>query len=126
MKQNILIVDDEVRFATMLSKRLALRGYGCDVVHDGESALDLLSRRIYKLIVLDLRLPGLSGKDVLERLNISHPDLPVIIMTGHGNDIDRDECLRLNAQAFLQKPVDISHLIRIYEEINGPEDETEG
>lgn len=120
LKQNVLIIDDEKRFATMLSKRLALRGYCCDVAHDGESGLELLIQGHFQLVVLDLRLPGLSGEEVLERIKIKHPDLPVIILTGHGNEKERKKCMALKAHSFLNKPVDLSFLVGLFEKITEP------
>ena len=120
MKHDVLIIDDEVRFATMLSKRLSLRGYTCDVVYDGESGLALLARQGFNLVILDLRLPGLSGEEVLEQIKKIQPDLPVIILTGHGNDKERETCMRLKAHAFLNKPVDLVELVCIFDEIVKP------
>ena len=120
MKHDVLIIDDEVRFATMLSKRLSLRGYTCDVVYDGESGLALLARQGFNLVILDLRLPGLSGEEVLEQIKKIQPDLPVIILTGHGNEKERETCMRLKAHAFLNKPVDLVELVCIFDEIVKP------
>lgn len=118
-KPNVLIIDDEKRFATMLSKRLSLRGYSCEVVYDGESGLEVLPRHPFKVVVLDLRLPGLSGEEVLERIKMEQPDLPVIILTGHGNEKERAKCMGLNAHSFLNKPVDLSFLVDLFEKILG-------
>lgn len=119
---NVLIVDDEKRFATMLSKRLSLRGYSCEVVFDGESGLEMLNKQPFNVVVLDLRLPGLSGEEVLERIKMKHPDLPVIILTGHGNEKEREKCMGLKAHSFLNKPVDLAALVTLFEQIavNGP------
>jgi DNA-binding NtrC family response regulator len=122
-KPYVLIIDDEKRFATMLSKRLSLRGYLCEVVYDGETGLEMLPRHPFKVVVLDLRLPGLSGEEVLERIKIEQPDLPVIILTGHGNEKERQVCMGLKAHSFLNKPVDLSNLVDLFETIIGPEDQ---
>ncbi len=117
IKPYVLIIDDEQRFATMLSKRLSLRGYLCEVVYDGESGLAMLPRHPFKAVILDLRLPGLSGEEVLERIKMEQPDLPVIILTGHGNEKERTRCMGLHAHAFLNKPVDLAQLVSLFEEI---------
>ena len=119
IKPSVLIIDDEERFATMLSKRLSLRGYSCEVAFDGESGLEMLFNQCFKVIVLDLRLPGLSGEEVLERIKMKHPDLPVIILTGHGNEKEREKCMGLKAHSFLNKPVDLSTLVALFEQIVG-------
>lgn len=116
-RSNILIIDDEERFATMLAKRLLLRGYDSTVMHDGESGLEALRQHAFRVVILDLRLPGISGEEVLDRAKKEQPDLPVIILTGHGNDKERELCMRLNAHAFLNKPADLSGLVKMFEEI---------
>ena len=117
----VLIIDDEERFANMLAKRLSLRGYACEVAYDGESGIEMLASRPFKVVVLDLRLPGLSGEDVLKCIKMKHPDLPVIILTGHGNQKEQDVCMGLKAHAFFNKPVDLSSLVAIFETIIGSE-----
>lgn len=123
IKPYVLIIDDEKRFATMLSKRLSLRGFLCEVVYDGESGLEMLPRFPFRAVVLDLRLPGLSGEEVLERIKMKQPDLPVIILTGHGNEKERKTCMDLNAHSFLNKPVDLSQLVSLFHDILGRDSE---
>ena len=103
----VLLVDDEIDFATTLSKRLRLRGMGVDVVHDGQQALDYVKEREPDVMVLDLKMPGLRGMEVLARLSTAHPNLQVIILTGHGTDREEKEARRLNAFDYLRKPTDI-------------------
>ena len=103
----VLLVDDEIDFATTLSKRLRLRGMGVDVVHDGQQALDYVKEREPDVMVLDLKMPGLPGMEVLARLSTAHPNLQVIILTGHGTDREEKEARRLNAFDYLRKPTDI-------------------
>jgi DNA-binding response OmpR family regulator len=103
----VLLVDDEIDFATTLSKRLRLRGMGVDVVHDGQQALDYVHKREPDVMVLDLKMPGLPGMEVLARLSTANPDLQVIILTGHGTDLEEKEARRLNAFDYLRKPTDI-------------------
>jgi len=112
----------------MLSKRLSLRGYECEVAYDGETGLEMLPLHAFRVVVLDLRLPGLSGEDVLKCIKMKHPDLPVIILTGHGNEKERTICMGLKAHSFLNKPVDLSTLVTIFETIIGPDSDqlTEG
>ena len=85
MKQyNLLIVDDEQRFADMLVKRFSLRGCHCDVCYNGQQALDLVKRKNFFLILLDLRLPDIYGIEVLERIKLISAMTPVVILTAHG------------------------------------------
>ncbi len=103
----VLLVDDEVDFATTLSKRLKLRGMGVDVVHDGEQAVEYVKEREPDVMVLDLKMPGLPGMEVLRRVSKTNPNLQVIILTGHGSDREEQEARTLNAFDYLAKPTDI-------------------
>jgi DNA-binding response OmpR family regulator len=62
------------------------------------------------VIILDLRMPGIDGIEVLRQVKASRPRIEVIILTGHGSEDDRKTCLELGAFAYLQKPVDIEEL----------------
>jgi two-component system response regulator CpxR len=106
----VLLVDDEVDFVTTVSSRLALRGIGADVVHDGQQALDYVEKREPDVMVLDLNMPGLHGMDVLRRLSKTNPEIEVLILTGHGTDRDEEEARRLKAFDYLSKPTDIDTL----------------
>ena len=63
------------------------------------------------VMVLDLRMPGIDGMEVLRRVKKTYPQIEVIIMTGHGSDKDEEEARRLGAFDYLRKPVDINHLM---------------
>jgi DNA-binding response OmpR family regulator len=118
MKHNkILIVDDEQRYADMLSRRLALRGLICKVCYDGQTAIDLHANEPFTMVILDLRLPDLYGTEVLAQIKQCCPTTQVVILTGHGTEQDRLECLEIGAHAFLNKPVDIDQLVSIMSRI---------
>jgi DNA-binding response OmpR family regulator len=110
---NILIVDDEKRYANMLAKRLNLRGCVCEVCYDGRQALDVLIRKQFFLTLLDLRLPDMYGTEVLTRIKACCAKMPVIILTAHGTEKDRVECMRQGAYAFMHKPLGIEALMTI-------------
>ena len=114
MKQyDLLIVDDEQRFANMLAKRLMLRGCHCDICYNGQQALDLVRRKNFFLILLDLHLPDIYGTEVLTRIRKNDERTPVIVVTGHGTEKDRQECMQQGAYAFMRKPVGIDELMTI-------------
>jgi DNA-binding response OmpR family regulator len=114
MKQyHLLIVDDEKRFADMLAKRLMLRGCQCDVCYRGQEALDLIERDNFSLVLLDLHLPDIYGTEVLTRIKNVDTQTPVIILTGHGTEKDRQECMQQGAYAFMHKPLGIDELMAI-------------
>lgn len=106
----VLLVDDEREFVQTLSERLLLRDMGSAVAYDGESALEMLREDEPEVMILDLKMPGIDGMEVLRQVKATQPDIEVIILTGHGNETDRETCMGLGAFAYLQKPVDIDVL----------------
>lgn len=106
----LLLVDDEREFVHTLSERLLMREIGSSVVYDGEQALAFMDEDEPDVMVLDLKMPGIDGLEVLRRVQTRHPHVRVIILTGHGSREDERQCLELGAFAYLQKPVDIDVL----------------
>lgn len=118
MKQyDILIVDDEERFANILARRLSLRGCVCEVSYSGQEALDKIKRKNFFLILLDLHLPDIYGIEVLTQIKKFGSKTPIIILTGHGNEEDRRQCMQLGAYDFIHKPLGIETLVNLLEEI---------
>jgi two-component system, OmpR family, response regulator CpxR len=105
-----LLVDDEQEYVLTLSQRLETRDIDSHVVHDGEQALDAVGGEVPDVMVLDLKMPGIDGVEVLRRVKREHPDVEVIILTGHGSEEDERMAKDLGAFAFLTKPVDIDVL----------------
>jgi two-component system, OmpR family, response regulator CpxR len=108
----VLLVDDEKDFALTLSERLQMRDINSSVVHDGDEALSYVKSEEPDVMVLDLRMPGIDGIEVLRRMKREHPKVEVIILTGHGTEKDKSLALELGAFAFLQKPVDVDVLAK--------------
>jgi CheY-like chemotaxis protein len=106
----VLLVDDERDFVQTLSERLIMRDMGSAVAYDGESALTMIRDEEPEVMILDLRMPGIDGIEVLRQVKSTNPDIEVIVLTGHGTEKDKDICMALGAFAFLQKPVDIQLL----------------
>lgn len=118
MKQyDLLVVDDERRFADMLAKRLNLRGCNCEVCYSGREALNILQRKNFFLVILDLHLPDLYGSEVLREIKKISAKTPVIILTAHGTEKDRQECMKIGAFDFMQKPLVIEKLMAILAQI---------
>lgn len=111
-QQNIkvLVVDDEVAFANTLAQRLKMRALQVGTAYDGEEALSKLKNEEPDVVVLDLRMPGMHGMDVLKEMKKEYPDIEVIVLTGHGTDKDEEEVKRLGGFGFLNKPADIEAL----------------
>jgi DNA-binding NtrC family response regulator len=93
-----------------LSERLEMRDVGSAVAYDGESALQMVEQDEPDVMILDLKMPGIDGIEVLRRVKDTNPHVEVIILTGHGSDEDCRTCMELGAFAYLQKPVDIEAL----------------
>jgi len=110
LPSKVLLVDDEKEFAQTLSERLISRDVGSHAVYDGQQALDLLKDDRPDVMVLDLKMPGIDGIEVLRQTRKTHPNIKVIILTGHGTEDDRKICMELGAFAYLQKPTDIEKL----------------
>ena len=118
MKQyDLLIVDDEKRFANMLAKRLTLRGCRCEVSYNGRQALEQVRQKNFFLVLLDLHLPDIYGTEVLARIKVISAMTPVIILTGHGTEADRRACMQQGAYAFMHKPLGIDELMGILDRI---------
>lgn len=107
----VLFVDDEEDFVRTMVERMEMRDLGGNVALSGQQALDMLRDELPDVMVLDLRMPGIGGMDVLRRVKQSYPQVQVIIMTGHGSDEDEAEARRLGAFEYLRKPVDIAQLV---------------
>lgn len=109
----VLLVDDEREFVQTLSERLQMRDMGSAVAYDGESALNLLQDDEPEVIIIDLKMPGIDGLEVLKKVKKERPEIEVIVLTGHGSETDRRLCMELGAFDYLQKPVDINHLSQV-------------
>jgi len=107
----VLMVDDEEDFVKTLAERMKMRDLDSDVALNGEQALQLVEDQIPDVMVLDLKMPGIDGMEVLRRVRKAYPQVQVVILTGHGSEKDEAEAQRLGAFAYLQKPVDIEKLI---------------
>jgi DNA-binding response OmpR family regulator len=107
----VLMVDDEEDFVKTLAERMQMRDLDSDVALSGEAALQIVEDQVPDVMVLDLKMPGIDGMEVLRRVRKAYPQVQVVILTGHGSEKDEVEARRLGAFAYLQKPVDIEKLI---------------
>jgi two-component system nitrogen regulation response regulator GlnG len=108
----ILIVDDEEEICENLSRLIRKEGYEPLVAPDGETALDLIKREFPDTLLLDIRMPGLDGMEVLRRAKKLDRDLPVIMITSHGFVKGAVDALRAGAEDYLLKPFDNAEVIR--------------
>jgi CheY-like chemotaxis protein len=118
MPSKVLLVDDEREFVQTLSERLLMRDLGPAVAYDGESALNLINEDEPDVMIVDLKMPGIDGLEVLRKVKQTRPEIEVIVLTGHGHEEDRELCMQLGAFAYLQKPLDINELSEIIKKAN--------
>lgn len=102
--RSVLIVDDEKNIRLTLSEVLADMDLRVETASDGEAALAALDRESYWLILLDLKMPGLEGMDVLRWVRKKRPEIDVVIITAHGTIDNAVEAMKLGAVDYLRKP----------------------
>src|SRR6266568_6695050 len=110
--KRLLIVEDKESLALMLQETVASEGLDADVVSNGNDAINRTAAgRRYFAVLTDLRLPGADGIAVLKQVRETDPDCPVIVMTAFGTIENAVEAMKLGASDFIQKPVDVDHLL---------------
>ncbi|MGM0831416.1 response regulator [Halomonas qinghailakensis] len=109
----VLVVDDEPNIVLSLEFLMEQAGFQVVTAYDGEAALERINDSAPDLLLLDISLPGISGFDVLEHLRHSEAtaQLPVIMLTAHGRDIEREKGLALGADDYITKPFSTQSLI---------------
>ncbi|MBU0519543.1 response regulator [bacterium] len=116
LPKKIMLVDDEKEFAETLAERLLTRNIESIIAHDGEEALKKLNEELPGIMILDIRMPGMDGLDVLRHVKAAHPDLEVIMLTGHGSKKEESLARQLGAYAYLNKPIKIDILVQTMQE----------
>ena len=111
MAVRVLVVDDEQDFLDSIVKRLELRGIEVDGVGTGAAALELLASKQVDVVVLDIKMPGMDGIEVLRQIRVSHPGVEVIVLTGHASQEFRELGRELEAFDYLIKPVRLDTLL---------------
>ena len=109
----VLFVDDEEELVSALVERLGIRGIDAHGAATGSDALELIENGSFDVVVADVKMPGLGGLDVVRIAREKHPDLKIILLSGHGSHEDAEEGARLGAFDYVQKPIDIEVLIEI-------------
>ena len=107
----ILLVDDEADLVLTLAERLALRGFQVETATSGADALRHVSEGDFSVLLLDVKMPGIGGMELMAEIKQKHADLPVILFTGHGSVADAERGMREGAFDYLMKPIDIGELI---------------
>ncbi|MBL8292473.1 MAG: sigma-54-dependent Fis family transcriptional regulator [Bryobacterales bacterium] len=113
MNANILVVDDEDSLRRVTQVRLQQAGYAVETAPSGERALDQLARRHFELVLTDLRMPGMSGIDLLKRVREDYPETVVIVVTAFGTVETAVEAMKSGAYDYLTKPIDGGALLLV-------------
>ena len=111
MLNSVIVVDDEASIRTAVEQWLSLSGFSVQLFARAEECLAHLPRHFPGVIISDVRMPGMDGLQLLERLQADDPDLPVILLTGHGDVPMAVEAMRSGAYDFLEKPFTPQHLL---------------
>jgi two-component system, response regulator RegA len=108
----ILLVDDEEGFVTILAKRMSRRNFEVTTAGSGAEAIKILRHQDFDIALLDYKMEGLDGLEVLKIFKMMAPDLPVIILTGHGGQEAAAEGQKYGAADYIRKPHDFEELIQ--------------
>lgn len=111
----ILVVEDEHSISNLIKINLTRAGYACDCVYDGLAAVDMLDKKPYDLVLLDIMLPGADGYEIMDY--IAPLEIPVIFLTAKASVADRVKGLRMGADDYLTKPFEIIELLARVESV---------
>jgi len=107
----VLLVDDEEELVATLAERLEYRDFLAQYAISGPAALRMLREQTFDVVVIDLKLPGMSGEELLQTIGAAYPHLPVLMVTGHGSGTPEAGEKPAGAYDLLPKPIDISELV---------------
>jgi signal transduction histidine kinase len=117
----LLLVDDEDHFRQTIAKRLAKRGLASEQATNGNECLSILEKKAMDVVVLDVRMPGMTGIEVLRNIRNKYPKTEVILLTGQANALEGVEGIKSGAFDYLMKPIELEHLfnkiLQAYEKI---------
>ena len=111
LKAKVLLVDDEEDFLATLAERLVNRGLKVSTADSGELALTKIDQEEFDLIILDLAMPGMDGLETLKRIKAKQPETEIIILSGQGSIKTSIAAMKLGAEDFIEKPVNIGELL---------------
>ena len=111
MSKRVLIVDDEESIRSSLERLLSYERFKTFTAPDGRAALDLVVGERVDIVLLDIKMSGMDGLEVLQKMKELQPDLPVIIISGHGTITTAVEATKLGAFDFIEKPIDMERLL---------------
>lgn len=114
----VLIVDDEERFRTTLKKLLNAQGLAAEAVGGGQEALEILAGQGFDVILLDVKMPGMSGREVLPKIKALAPQTEVLALTGHASVDIAADMIAGGASDYLLKPCPLDELVGAIRAVN--------
>jgi DNA-binding response OmpR family regulator len=112
-----MIIEDDKEMRSLLKDFLEEEGFETDSASNGVDALQVLSKDHFDLVITDIRMPGLTGLDILPRMRRLKPEIPIIVMTAYGSDDVRRRSLERGATIYLEKPIHLSKLRTVIREM---------
>lgn len=116
VKHNILIVEDDQNILQELKKNLEDEGYEVNAADNGRTALNLWKKNIYDLVLVDLRIPEIDGRDLIDKIKSRQPYTQIIILSGQGMEDDLIDAINKHVFKYLKKPVDLEEVLRVVSE----------
>lgn len=107
----ILIVDDERSIRNTVKELLEMEGYKCETAESGVKALEMCRSKSYDLVISDIKMPQMDGVELLTELRRDFPDLLVVMISGHGTIETAVECIKMGANNFISKPIEMNHFL---------------
>src|SRR6188472_2013254 len=108
---DILIIDDEKAIRKTLTEILSFEGYKIDEASDGEEGLRTFKDKTYDVVLCDIKMPKLDGIEFLQKAGEINPDIPIIMISGHGNIETAVEAVKKGAYDYISKPPDLNRLL---------------
>lgn len=107
----ILVIDDEKSIRNTLKDIIEYEQHQVDLAEDGKMGLELIQQNHYDVVLCDIKMPGIDGTEVLLQIIENNPEIPVIMISGHGNIDTAVDCIKKGAYDFIQKPLDLNRLL---------------
>ncbi|RLD46080.1 MAG: sigma-54-dependent Fis family transcriptional regulator, partial [Bacteroidetes bacterium] len=108
---SILVIEDERSIRNTLKDIFDNEGYETDLAEDGQQGIEKIEKNDYNLIFTDIKMPKMDGIEVLEKAKELKPDIPIIMISGHGDIDTAVECIKKGAFDFIQKPLDLNRML---------------
>ena len=114
-KVRILVADDDKELVQTIEEELIIEGYEVAVAHDGEEAMNAIQSAPFQIAIIDLKMPKISGLEILQKVKKDYPHLKTIILTAYANLENVKKCRDLGADEVVEKPYDLGELFTAIE-----------